>query len=166
MLTQEYLKSILSYSTETGQLLWRVTKGRRGKKGSIAGGISKSHGYGVIRLDGTLHLSHRIIWLYVYGVPPVENIDHINGCRTDNRILNLRECSQVENARNQKLRSTNTSGYKGVSWDSKANQWAAKGMLEGKQNHLGYFNTPEEASLAYETFTKVRHKEFYRDTTQ
>ena len=41
--------------------------------------------------------------------------DHINGCKYDNRLQNIRICSQRENTRNRSKASNNTSQKGGVS---------------------------------------------------
>ncbi len=88
-------------------------------------------------------LMHRLIM----KAKPGDIVDHINGITLDNRRCNLRVCTQSENNKNMKLMITNTSGYKGVSsYDSR---WRAYINVNGKNIHLGYFNTKEEAHDAY-----------------
>jgi hypothetical protein len=76
-------------------------------------------------LTGVLYREHRLAWLYMTGEWPTHEIDHINGDRVDNRFCNLREATASENRWNSRKRVNNTSGYKGVSWDS------AKRLVEG-----------------------------------
>ena len=61
--------------------------------------------------------------MYNYGKFPEDQIDHINGIKNDNRIINLRAVSGKENSRNFSLRKDNVSGHIGVGWDSENNRW-------------------------------------------
>jgi hypothetical protein len=61
---------------------------------------------------------------------------------------------------NQRLKSRNTSGYKGVSLDKKVNKWQAKITSYGRHKWLGYFTTPEAAALAYDQAAKLLNGEF------
>jgi hypothetical protein len=102
-----------------------------------------SNGY-VINVVNKL-LLHR----YLTSCPSDKVVDHINGNRLDNRKYNLRICTQDENNLNiTTLRSDNTSGVKGVGWNKKLNKWRARINYKGKEYHLGYFNTKEEAIQA------------------
>ena len=74
--------------------------------------------------------------------------DHINGNPLDNRKLNLRACTYAENARNQRLRRDNKSGFKGVSQVS-WNRWTAIIRPDGRNCCLGTFDSPEKAHQAY-----------------
>ncbi len=77
-------------------------------------------------------------------------IDHINGNSLDNRKENLRVCTNAQNSRNSKLAKNNTTGYKGVSWSgSKKNKYVAQLHTKGKHIHLGNFDNPIDAALAY-----------------
>lgn len=75
-------------------------------------------------------------------------IDHINGDTFDNRRINLRFATPSQNQCNQtKIKSSNTSGYRGV--HKKGDKWIAQIYHNNKKLGLGYFNTPQEAALAY-----------------
>lgn len=73
------------------------------------------------------------------------NLDHINGKPFDNRKDNLRECTHMDNMKNVKLPSNNTSGIKGVYFSKRENKWKASIRFKNKPMHLGTFNTKEEA---------------------
>ena len=68
--------------------------------------------------------------------------------------------------KNRKIDRNNTSGYKGVSWHKHIGMWSARAMINGKSNSLGYFDTAEKASAAYQEFAKSAHGEFYKNTTE
>jgi hypothetical protein len=86
--------------------------------------------------------------------------DHINGNGLDNRRSNLRECSTSENQRNKSKRDSNTSGYKGVSFNKFAKKFHAQIRVNGRRIHLGYFRTAEEAAIAYDDAAKIYHGNF------
>ena len=163
-ITQEGLKEFLSYAPDTGLFVWRVTKGNKSIN-SAAGTIVRG-GYIRIGLNGKYYMAHRLAWLYVYGEFPTQYLDHINGVTNDNRIENLREATNQENQYNQGVCKANKSGYKGVSWRKGNKKWVASGYANSKSIFLGYFNTPEEASEAYNEYAKKVHGEFYRDTQE
>ena len=146
MLTQEKVKELFHYEPDTGNLVWRFDRCANKVAGKIAGSLN--NGYFRIRIDGKGYFAHRIIWLYVYGAWPANDIDHINGIKTDNRIFNLREATKSQNGQNQrKPQSHNTSGYLGVS--AYKGKWKATIKLSGNNLFIGYYNTPEAAYAAY-----------------
>ena len=104
-------------------------------------------GYIYFRFDDKNWASHRIIWKMETGEDPVE-IDHINGVRDDNRWSNLRSVTPSQNSRNKAIRSNNTSGYQGVSWDKKKEFWKAYITIGGKRVHLGSFKNFDDAVSA------------------
>ena len=157
MLTPDRIKELFDYNPATGDLIWKVRRrGRFARPGVVAG--CKSN-YIVIAIDCRRYTAHRVIWMLHYGEFPTE-IDHINQNKWDNRIENLRLCSRSENTGNVGLRSTNTSGFRGVWFVEHCQKWRACIKENGKSRHLGYFNTAEEASIAYNIAAVEHFREF------
>ena len=89
-------------------------------------------------------------------------VDHINGDRSDNRRSNLRLCTNKENIRNQRISKRNTSGYKGVSYDTNKGKYGASITVDGYGHFLGYFVDPKEAARAYDRAALKYFGEFAR----
>lgn len=87
-------------------------------------------------------------------------VDHINHDGLDNRNLNLRIANNSQNKAHGKKYSSNTSGYKGVSWDKEQNKWGVAISIQGKDKRLGRFIDKEEAALAYNKAAKQYFGEF------
>jgi hypothetical protein len=95
-------------------------------------------------------LVHRLVWFWHHGTFPREHTDHINHCRTDNRIENLRAVTNQQNNFNQSKRSKSTSSkWRGVSRNTKLQLWRAAIKVEGHQKFLGYYTEEEDAALAW-----------------
>lgn len=141
------LRELLKYDPATGVFTWRERRGPR-VAGAQAGSVKNAKGYRYIRLDGALHFEHRLAWLYETGEWPAEEIDHINGDASDNRIENLREATRGQNAQNLAMSPKNTSGYRGVCWDPVNGKWCAQ-IHAGRHVKLGRFDTLEAANSAY-----------------
>ena len=147
-MTQDELKSRLHYDPETGIFTWldnpdlayNVNARIKGKK---AGSINKS-GYWRILIQGKTYRAHRLAFLYVYGRMPTV-IDHIDGCKTNNAISNLREVTNIENSRNMKRTSRNTSGVSGVHYNTADKVWVAGITVNSKRIHGGRFKTKSDA---------------------
>lgn len=104
-----------------------------------------NRGYYWDRMFNMNMLVHRLIWLYMTGRHPDGEIDHINGVRMDNRWCNLRDVTPFENSRNQGNRMDNTSGCRGVTFNTRSNKWVSRISHKGVRHSLGYFKTKEEA---------------------
>jgi hypothetical protein len=146
MLTQARLKELLLFDDAAGRFVWRLS-GRKHIAGEYAGCI-KPHGYEMIGIDYARYYSHRLVWLYHHGEWPRSQIDHINGNRSDNRIINLREASHTENQRNRGRQKNNHSGTNGVHWASREQRWIAKIKVHQKTRQIGAFLEKNEAIAA------------------
>jgi hypothetical protein len=111
-------------------------------------------------IDGKRYLAHRLAWLYTHGAWPHKLLDHRNRVTGDNRIDNLREATGSQNKANQLTNTNNTSGFKGVYWSKQNAKWQAGIRHQGKQKHLGCFNTKEDAHTAYCTAATQLKGEF------
>ncbi|EAB5378246.1 HNH endonuclease [Salmonella enterica] len=146
-LTQEILKSILSYDHITG-IFTRIHSGGGVKSGDVCSYVIPSTGYIATRVFGKLYTAHRLAWLYHYGEWPDGEIDHIDRCRTNNAISNLRCVTISINAHNTKVRSDNNTGYKGVYYYKSRDKYWAYFCLNNKRVSLGYHETAEMANEA------------------
>jgi hypothetical protein len=93
-------------------------------------------------------------------IDPQLEVDHKNHDKLDNRKENLRPCFHSQNQKNLKILKNNTSGYKGVSWCTRANQWRARIHVNGEEIHLGLFSSKKQAARAYNRASKKYHGEF------
>ena len=151
----EDAKKVLDYNPETGLFTWMKKCGRQ-SAGTIAGAIEEN-GYCYIRVNKRARLAHRAAFAWVYGRWPINQIDHINGNKCDNRICNLREASSQQNAANTPRRKDNTSGFKGVRPAKTEGKWWANIYVNGKIKYLGTYDSPE---LAHQAYLKAADIEF------
>lgn len=107
--------------------------------------ISKiAQGYSSVRINGHGILVHRFL-----SQPKKEElVDHINRCKKDNRLSNLRNTNKSVNAFNSKIRTTNSSGVCGVWYRKDTKRWTAEIKYHGKKTCLGCFETKEDAIKA------------------
>lgn len=151
----EEFRERVTYNSETGEFTWLLPRKNavQVKIGEKAGGPC-GKGYDLIGLGGIRYAAHRVAWAMHYGVQPAGEIDHINGNRRDNRIINLRCATRVQNLANAPSR--NKYGHKGIRFDARRQtlQWWAVCQVNRQKIYLGRFETAEEASLAYEVATE------------
>lgn len=98
----------------------------------------------------------------ILGLQPGTVIDHRDGNGLNNRRRNLRRCRVYQNVQNQRRRSTNTSGFKGVSWNKNCEKWIARIMARYKSVFLGYFSSRRAAARAYNEAAIRLHGPFAR----
>lgn len=145
-LTQERLKELLDYNPETGIFTRAVS--HRGSP--IGKSVWASNGHGHIRMtvDCRQYVAHRLAWFYVHGKWPSAFLDHINGDRSDNRISNLRECTDSQNQENRHSAPSH-SKTKLIGATPHQGGYRAQIRVRGKLIRLGCFGTAELAHTAY-----------------
>jgi len=123
-ITHKYIISVFNYNQHTGELSFKKrpshhfksksahTNWNNNKAGSILNYVG-NHGYIELSLDYKKHLAHRVIWLIVHGELPNE-IDHVNGNKTDNRLLNLKNVTRSQNCKNLPIHRKNKIGITGL----------------------------------------------------
>ena len=144
------LDETFTYDPESGKLIWKARPRHmfRNKQAWLAANTRfagkeacSKHvdGYLTVRFEYRAIMVHRIAWCMTHGNFPKDGfeIDHINGDRSDNRIVNLRLVDRTGNSQNHALRSNNTSGRVGVHWHNKAAKWCAIICVNKKRIHLG-----------------------------
>ena len=160
-----FIRENLRYEPDTGNLYWTNVGIGNMKRNMYkpAGGINNK---GYFKLNLKIYgmrktvQNHRIAWFLYYGKWPDNMIDHINGIRTDNRIVNLREATNSQNQFNRGADKDSTSKYKGVSLNKRNNKWKSGITVNTKIIHLGYFHNEHLAALAYNKAAIKLHGEF------
>lgn len=144
--TQERLKELLRYEPATGKFYWRKTLGSR-KAGSPAGTLT-NRGYIHITVNGCKYVAHRLAWMYTYGEDPIDLVvDHVNHNKTDNSINNLQLLSHQANVQKQVTQHSCSSKYRGVDWYKASGKWRAQIRVNGKRQHLGYYEREYDAAM-------------------
>jgi hypothetical protein len=171
----DQLRQLIAYDPATGLLTWRERtsdafsdtslKGKYVRTaqatcqgwntkyaGKLALNVRGNRGHLQGRIGRAFFFAHRVAWAIHYGREPVGEIDHINGIPTDNRIENLRDVGRIENMRNVKVSTRNTSGLLGVRQDPRTESWIAEiggsGEPDRSRIHLGTYRTKAEAAAA------------------
>ena len=139
----ETVNGLLKYDRADGSLI-RISGRYIGK---IAGYLDKD-GYTELRICGKIVKAHRLIWFIVYGSWPAGEIDHINGIRSDNRVVNLRDVDRKTNSANRVFpQKNNKIGVLGVV--KVGNSFIAKKQINGKGIYIGSYDNQYDASQAY-----------------
>lgn len=181
MLPAEIATSVVRLDMETGKLFWlprtpeiaglsgcRFPIKAAAKFNSSYAGMEAltaigSHGYHCGSFLGHRVLAHRVVWAVLYGAWPDLPVDHINGCRTDNRPCNLRSATQSENLANSTTRAKRgSSRFKGVYFSPRDQAFYADIQAEKKRHRLGFFKSEIDAARAYDRAALELFGEFAR----
>jgi hypothetical protein len=166
-----YIRECLAYFPETGVLVWlarpethfkdvhRMRVANSKYAGKIAGSRNPD-GYLYIGMRGSLYLAHRVIWKLVTGKDPLNEVDHVDRIRDNNRWKNLREADPSQNRCNTGMRYNNTTGLKGAVLDPKLKQYRAAIGHKGSKIYLGLYPTAEAAHAAYSKAADSLHGTF------
>lgn len=156
------LREVLAYQPDTGNFYWLETLSNRAVAGTRAG-CTDSRGYLRLGLDGFTYPGHCLAWFYMTKKWPVPECDHKDVNPSNNKWSNLRQASLSQNRGNARIRSNNTTGFKGVRlhWTGR---YEAYLTMRGKQKYLGGFDNPVEAHAAYMVAAKKYFGEFARSS--
>lgn len=139
---------------------WRIRPSHAVLPGTEVRGMN-SYGYYRVKLSGTEYLVHRVLWVMRNGtIDPVLQVDHIDGNRLNNFPENLRMATHSENRRNMMNCSLNTSGVKGVSWNTAMGRWKVTIRAGGRNRHFGYFIDLDDAEGIAREARERLHGEF------
>lgn len=155
MINVSDLQKLMRYCPETGALFWKERPREFFKKdgecirwnGRYAGREAfrvSGNGYRSGMIFRKMHMAHKVCWALHYGEWPNGFIDHINGNRSDNRIINLRVVTKSENSRNRKQHKHNKTGATGVH-EFKPGRWRVTIGTNDGNLHVGVFYSLEEA---------------------
>ena len=129
--------------------------------------VSRRPDYSIQRIDAQGYLKDdrefrkKYMSRVLLNAPVGLAVDHINGDTTDNRRCNLRLATPAQNTWNKGQPRHSKSPYKGVV-PTVTNVWSAHIMANRVHQHLGTFDTPEEAAIAYDNAARKLHGEFAR----
>lgn len=159
MLNQERLKEKLHYDEDSGLFYWNNVPKHSRYKG-LAGCLS-SGGYRIVTIDKVIYFCHRLVWLYVFGEFPENQIDHIDNDKLNNKLSNLRESTHKQNQRNRQKPRNNKSGFKGVTLDPKTGKYRGCVYSDKFNHYCGSHATAELANEAVKLKRIELHGEFY-----
>jgi hypothetical protein len=166
-LTAEQARELLHYSPKTGRLFWKErtvdlfaterswktwNKRYAGREAFTSCNVN---GYRHGSVFDVSISAHKLVWLLAHGRWPNGHIDHINGIRDDNRLVNIREVSPIQNAWNMAKRKDNKSGKTGVLHNELKGRWYASIRIYGTRFNLGSYLTKPEAVAARKAAEKV-----------
>lgn len=157
------LKKNYSYCEKTGNFTRIFSPTKKENIGKVIT-QTDTKGYVYLLFSGKRYSAHRMAWLYFYGEIPDGIIDHANGDKTDNRIVNLRIADNYENNYNSFIRKDNKSGVKGVYFSKFHKKWHARIKVNKRNINLGYFDKLECAESAYKEAAIKHHGAFYKAT--
>lgn len=161
--TQSNVLDLLRYEEGSGRLFWKLRPveyfltDRAAKAWNARWGGAEAftavgnNGYKYGAIFNQSMLAHRVIWLLMHGCWPENDIDHVNGNRSDNRAANLRAATRAENMQN-------VGGVRGVRRNH-IGRYVAEIQVNGNRFYLGSFAAEEEASIAYQD-AKAKYHSF------
>ena len=160
MITKLDLDNLFDVYPNEGKFVWKNAskyhKDMNGKEAGSGRANQNKKMYWVIKINKTTYKRGRLMFFYIHGKFPTPCLDHINGDSLDDRIVNLREATVIENAWNHKKRKRTVNLPMGIR--SMANgKFQARIGYKSKQIHLGVFDTVDEAKKVYE----IKRKELY-----
>lgn len=162
-MTPNQVKETWDFNPETGEVRWKIHPSKKIRAGSIAGS-DDGRGYWKVRFRKRNYYLHILMWVAVYGRWPTNDIDHVNGTKSDIRIINLREATRAQNVASKPVRRDSLTGRKGVTLDKRDGYYYPYVDFGGKRRSLGRFTNLDDAHAARLTEEKKLYGEFSWDS--
>jgi hypothetical protein len=144
----------------TGKLYNKAS--RRGARIGQETGTLYNGGYVKVCLDGRELQAHWVVFAIVHGRWPENELDHVNGVKSDNRPSNIREATSQQNKCNREAGSNSASGIKGVLWNKRERKWKVSITANSVTYNLGTFAQLEDAKTAHRNAAIKYHGDFAR----
>lgn len=146
--TLDRFNELFYWGNDGVTLWWKV--GIRGHSIDTEAGSEKAYGYWTLNIDHVMHKRADLVWWRETGQWPRIGegfvIDHIDYDKLNDNFPNLQEITELENK--QRIRSINTSGFKGVHWHKVNRKWQTYLRVGGRQLYLGSFDELQDAVAA------------------
>lgn len=155
-ISAQEIHRLFNYEPTSGSVTWAVTERGRRKKGIPAGSLSK--GYMQVGVRGKVVQHHKIAYACMTGHLPLNEIDHINGKKNDNRWVNLRPANRCQQNANRVM-PLGESGYRGVV-KKPSGKFEARIRSQDKIHYIGSFETGYLAAQAFDRMAILLHGEF------
>lgn len=157
-INRDRVVELFNYDPVVGVFTRKICTINRLRVGEVVGSLDGA-GYLTTFFDGHSYKLHRLAWVIERGrIPDNLEVDHINGVRSDNRLVNLRLATRSQNAQNQKRAHRDaTTGKRGVTLHKRTGRYAAQIFINGTNKHLGLFGSPDEAEAARIAAEKLLH---------
>lgn len=157
VISEDELRTRIKYNPETGKFFRKNSKNE-----FVEARYDTRNGYLVLRFQQKKYgrrdkiYAHRLAFFLTYGRWATQ-IDHANGDKTDNRLVNLRECTGAQNSVNR-VADKNMHGYRGVYYKARDDRYEAY----CGDTYVGGGKTPEDAARAYDAGALRIYGEFAR----
>jgi len=132
-LTQAILREYLAYDAKTGFLTWIKKLSNKVNIKARAGSYITKSGYRTLQLFGKTYPEHHVIWCWVHGYWPPNQVDHIDHNRANNALSNLREVTIAENAQNRTARRNTTVREAGIWFCRRRDRYISEITMNGKK---------------------------------
>lgn len=146
----DYILRRFRVNIHTGRCFWidppKVHPRMIGKEaGTVRGSSSKK--YCVIKINKKGYRRAQLIFAVANGAWPFPCLDHKNGDSLDDRAINLRIATRLQNSQNRKIGKPGKELPMGVRLVN--GRYQARITVRKKMVHLGCFSSPMKASSVY-----------------
>ncbi len=123
-------------------------------------------GYRLIKVCENYYFIHRMVAeLFVPNPDRCNVVDHIDNDRGNNVVSNLRWVTTLKNNLN-KTPQRNSTGVKGVTYDSKKEKYRVRVSIQNKDIQVGYYSDLETATLVRRLFVNLLYGEEYLHSSE